>query len=78
MTKLVLAALLSIVVAFLLSASEAAIWRMSRVRAHELVEERRPGAEALAQIVGTVRAAGATELLTSYQPGEGEPWPFYE
>jgi CBS domain containing-hemolysin-like protein len=52
MTKLVLAALLSIVVAFLLSASEAAIWRMSRVRAHELVEERRPGAEALAQIVG--------------------------
>ena len=25
-----------------------------------------------------IRAEGATELLTSYQPGDGEPWPFYE
>jgi hypothetical protein len=25
-----------------------------------------------------IRAAGATELLASYQPGDGEPWPFYE
>jgi diamine N-acetyltransferase len=25
-----------------------------------------------------VAAAGATELLTSYQPGPGEPWPFYQ
>jgi len=39
MTRLVLAALLSIAVAFLLTAAEAAIWRMSRVRAHELLEE---------------------------------------
>ena len=51
MTTLVLAALLSILIAFLLAAAEAAIWRMSRVRAHELLEERRPGAEALARIV---------------------------
>ncbi|WP_370518440.1 DUF21 domain-containing protein [Nostocoides sp. HKS02] len=51
MTTLVLAALLSIFIAFLLAAAEAAIWRMSRVRAHELLEERRPGAEALARIV---------------------------
>ena len=52
MTRLVLAALLSIAVAFLLTAAEAAIWRMSRVRAHELLEERRPGAKSLARIVG--------------------------
>ena len=25
-----------------------------------------------------MRTAGATELLTSYTTGEGEPWPFYE
>ena len=52
MTRLVLAALLSVAVAFLLTAAEAAIWRMSRVRAHELLEERRPGAKSLARIVG--------------------------
>jgi CBS domain containing-hemolysin-like protein len=52
MTGLVLAALLSIVVAFILAAAEAAIWKMSRVRAHELLDEKRPGAKALARIVG--------------------------
>ncbi|GAA4733499.1 hemolysin family protein [Pedococcus ginsenosidimutans] len=52
MTRLVLAALLSIAVAFLLTAAEAAIWRMSRVRAHELLEEGRPGAKSLDRIVG--------------------------
>ncbi|KRE53858.1 hemolysin family protein [Phycicoccus sp. Soil748] len=51
MTRLVLAALLSIAVAFLLTAAEAAIWRMSRVRAHELLEERRPGSKSLDRIV---------------------------
>jgi CBS domain containing-hemolysin-like protein len=51
MTGLVLAAVASIVVAFLLSAAEAAIWRMSRVRAHELLEEGRGGAGALNRIV---------------------------
>ncbi|WP_270887698.1 hemolysin family protein [Pedococcus sp. 5OH_020] len=52
MTGLVLTALLSIALAFLLSAAEAAIWRMSRVRAHELLEERRRGSAALARVVG--------------------------
>jgi CBS domain containing-hemolysin-like protein len=50
-TALVLAAVASILVAFLLSAAEAAIWRMSRVRAHELLEEGRGGAGALNRIV---------------------------
>ncbi len=52
MTRLVLAALLSILVAFLLSAAEAALWRMSRVRAHELLDEGRAGSKALVRIVG--------------------------
>ncbi|TPG19576.1 hemolysin family protein [Pedococcus bigeumensis] len=51
MTALVFAALLSIATAFLLSAAEAALWRMSRVRAQELLEERRAGAKALSRIV---------------------------
>ncbi|MFF3685072.1 GNAT family N-acetyltransferase [Streptomyces sp. NPDC002187] len=36
------------------------------------------GREALTQIAALVRAEGATELLTSYEPGDGEPWPFYQ
>lgn len=36
------------------------------------------GWAALELIVGLVRSEGATELLTSYQPGDGSPWPFYE
>ncbi|MEV6175692.1 GNAT family N-acetyltransferase [Streptomyces sp. NPDC052015] len=36
------------------------------------------GREALTQVVALVRADGATELLTSYWPGDGEPWPFYK
>ncbi|MGW5061501.1 GNAT family N-acetyltransferase [Streptomyces sp. NPDC004096] len=35
------------------------------------------GREALAQVITLVREDGATELLTSYEPGDGEPWPFY-
>jgi CBS domain containing-hemolysin-like protein len=49
---LAVAALLSIVVAFLLAAAEAALWRMSRVRAEELLDEGRVGARALVRIVG--------------------------
>jgi diamine N-acetyltransferase len=33
---------------------------------------------ALGQVIELIRSAGATELFTSYQPGDGEPWPFYE
>ena len=51
MTGLVFAALVSVATAFLLSAAEAALWRMSRVRAQELLEERRAGAKALSRIV---------------------------
>jgi CBS domain containing-hemolysin-like protein len=51
MTGLVFAALVSVATAFLLSAAEAALWRMSRVRAQELLEEKRPGAKALNRIV---------------------------
>ncbi|HEV7171922.1 hemolysin family protein [Pedococcus sp.] len=51
MTRLVLFAFLSVLLAFLLALAEAAIWRMSRVRAHELLEEGRPGAKSLARIV---------------------------
>ncbi|PZH16336.1 GNAT family N-acetyltransferase [Streptomyces sp. NTH33] len=36
------------------------------------------GREALTQIAALVREDGATELLTSYEPGDGEPWPFYQ
>ncbi|MGW0521452.1 GNAT family N-acetyltransferase [Crossiella sp. NPDC003009] len=35
------------------------------------------GEQVLRLVVALVRADGGTELLTSYQPGEGEPWPFY-
>lgn len=52
MTTLILAAIVSILIAFLLALAEAAIWRMSRVRAQELLDERRPGASALVTIVG--------------------------
>jgi CBS domain containing-hemolysin-like protein len=51
MTGLVFAALVSVAAAFLLSAAEAALWRMSRIRAQELLEERRAGARALSRIV---------------------------
>jgi diamine N-acetyltransferase len=51
------------------------LWRL-------LVDERYQGRgigrEALMQIAALVRADGATELLTSYEPGDGEPWPFYQ
>jgi diamine N-acetyltransferase len=51
------------------------LWRL-------LVDERHQrsgfGREALALVVDLIRADGATELLTSYQPGDGEPWPFYQ
>ena len=36
------------------------------------------GRETLRQVVELIRAEGATELLTSYVPGDGGPWPFYE
>ncbi|MGW5052814.1 GNAT family N-acetyltransferase [Actinokineospora sp. NPDC004072] len=35
------------------------------------------GSAALALVVDLIRDAGATELVTSYVPGDGEPLPFY-
>ena len=50
------------------------LWRL-------LIDERHQGrgfgSEVLRQISALVRADGATELFTSYEPGEGEPEPFY-
>ena len=50
--QMVALALLSVVVAFLLSASEAAIIRMSRVRAEELHDDGRSGSTSLLVVVG--------------------------
>jgi diamine N-acetyltransferase len=37
-----------------------------------------PGRSGRRQIIELVRADGATELLTSYVPGKGDPGAFYE
>jgi CBS domain containing-hemolysin-like protein len=50
-TQMVLFSLLSIVVAFVLATGEAAIFRMSRVRAQELAEEGRTGSRSLTKVV---------------------------
>jgi CBS domain containing-hemolysin-like protein len=50
-TKLVIAALVSILVAFVMAAAESSLGRLSRHRSGELVEEGRRGASALAIIV---------------------------
>jgi diamine N-acetyltransferase len=36
------------------------------------------GRAALEHIIAIVRNEGATDLLTSYNPADGSPWPFYE
>jgi CBS domain containing-hemolysin-like protein len=56
MTGLVTAALVATLVAFLISAAEAAFARMSRSRAAELLDEGRPGAKALVRVVGDTAA----------------------
>ena len=53
-------------------------WFLWRLLIDERFQRRGYGRAALERIVEIVRAEGATELLTSYQPGDGEPWPFYE
>ncbi len=53
-------------------------WFLWRLLIDERHQGRGYGGAALRQIVDIVRAAGATELLTSYVPGDGGPWPFYE
>jgi diamine N-acetyltransferase len=51
------------------------LWRLLIDRRHQ---GRGIGRAVLAQLVDLVRAEGATELLTSYEPGEGGPGPFYQ
>jgi diamine N-acetyltransferase len=50
------------------------LWRLLIDQHHQ---GRGYGREALGRIIELVRADGATELLTSHQPGEGGPAPFY-
>jgi diamine N-acetyltransferase len=50
------------------------LWRLLIDKRHQ---RRGIGRAVLTQITDLVRADGATELFTSYQPGDGEPWPFY-
>ena len=52
MTRLILLAVLGVVIAFTAAAAEAALQRMSRVRAEELLDQSRPGARALVRVVG--------------------------
>ena len=56
MTGLVTAAVVATLVAFVISTAEAAFQRMSRARAHELLEEGRPGSRALVRVVGDTAA----------------------
>ncbi len=53
-------------------------WFLWRLLIDERHQRRGYGRAALRQVAEVVRAAGATELLTSYVPGDGSPWPFYE
>jgi diamine N-acetyltransferase len=53
-------------------------WFLWRLLIDERHQGRGYGRAALERIVDIVRDAGGTELLTSYVPGEGGPWPFYE
>ncbi len=51
LAQLLVPAVISIVIAFVLSAAEAALFRMSRVRAQELFDEGRSGAASLLKVV---------------------------
>ncbi|MET7318885.1 MULTISPECIES: GNAT family N-acetyltransferase [Streptomyces] len=50
------------------------LWRFLIDRRYQ---RRGIGRQALTRVADLVRADGATELLTSYEPGDGEPLPFY-
>jgi diamine N-acetyltransferase len=51
------------------------LWRLMIDTRHQ---RRGFGRAALERVIALVRAEGAAELLTSYNPGDGSPWPFYE
>ncbi|MCO1580310.1 GNAT family N-acetyltransferase [Crossiella sp. SN42] len=50
------------------------LWRLLIDHRHQ---RRGYGEQVLRLVVALVRADRGTELLTSYLPREGEPWPFY-
>lgn len=53
-------------------------WFLWRLLIDERHQRRGYGRAALEQLVDLIRAEGATELLTSYNPDDGNPWPLYE
>ena len=53
-------------------------WYLWRLLIDERYQRRGYGAAALQQVIALIRAAGARDLKTSYVPGDGSPWPFYE
>jgi diamine N-acetyltransferase len=50
------------------------LWRLMIDAAHQRVGY---GSQVLSQVIDLVREHGATELLTSYVPGDGDPSGFY-
>ena len=53
-------------------------WFLWRLLIDERQQRRGYGRAAMAVVTDLIRANGGTELFTSYAPGDGEPWPFYE
>ena len=53
-------------------------WFLWRLLIDERHQRRGYGSAALARVIEIVRAAGARELLSRFQAGDGDPWPFYE
>ena len=53
-------------------------WFLWRLLIDSRNQRRGYGRAALNQVIAIVRAEGATDLLTSYNPGNGSPLPFYE
>ena len=51
------------------------LWRLLIDERHQ---RRGYGQQALRQAIDLVRADGAKELLTGYQPADDGPWPFYQ
>lgn len=52
-------------------------WFLWKLIIDERHQRRGYGRDAVRLVADIVRAQGGTELLTSYVPGDGEPWPFY-
>lgn len=53
-------------------------WTLWKLLVDEQHQGRGLGAEIIRQVAGLVRAAGGTQLLTSYVPGDGGPAGFYQ